>query len=287
MHNGSLKLWIAGGSMSTSRPSFFVGLALIVLGIIFLVTYFLPGAWPVLLVCIGLFFLVVAARYRVSWPVITGLVNLVLGAILLYQALTSYWKSWYFLWPLIFSALGAGLLINDTMDRLPQGTGRSRYLLMSWAWLMLGLLASVLLWIFRASIGWPSIIWGIGGLFLLVALISRIGPLAIPGTILGGLGLLLAWQNQAGAWDTWSFTWPLIPAFVGIGLVLAFLNNRTMRVIGLSMLAWSMVAFAFFGIFFAGHGALVYLWPAILIIAGIVVLFQAFLARSPARKKSG
>lgn len=273
--------------MSTSRPSFFIGLFLIVLGIIFLVTYFLPGAWPVLLVCIGLFFLVVAARYRVSWPVITGLVNLVLGAILLFQTLTGYWKSWYFLWPLICAALGAGLLINDAMDHLPHGAGRSRYLLMSWAWFMLGLLASVLLWIFRASIGWPSIIWGLGALFLLVALISSIGPLAIPGTILGGLGLLLAWQNQTGAWDTWSFTWPLVPAFVGIGLVLAFLRSQRMRAIGLSMLAWSMVAFALFGIFFAGHGALTFLWPAILIIAGIAILFQAFLARSQVRKNSG
>ena len=83
------------------------------------VTYFLPGAWPVLLICIGLYFLVVAARYRVSWPVITGLVNLVLGAILLYQTLTADWKSWYFLWPLIFSALGAGLgmllQVNSTL----------------------------------------------------------------------------------------------------------------------------------------------------------------------------
>lgn len=269
--------------MSTNRPSFFIGLALIVLGIIFLVTYFLPGAWPVLLVSIGIFFLIVAARFRVSWPVITGLVNVTLGIILLYQTLTENWISWFYLWPLIFSAVGAGLLINDAIDRLPQGTGRSRYLRMSWAWLMFGLLASTVLWVFRAQISWPSILWGMGALFLLVALVSSIGPLAIPGTILAGLGLLLAWQNQTGAWGSWAYSWALIPAFVGLGLFLAFLRSRTMRVIGLSMLAWSLVAFALFGIFFAGQGALVYLWPAILILAGIVVLFQAIITRSPAR----
>jgi hypothetical protein len=270
--------------MSTNRPAFFIGLGLITLGVIFLVTYFLPGAWPVLLVCLGLFFLIVAARYRVSWPVITGLVNLTLGAILLYQTITENWKSWYFLWPLIFSAVGAGLLISDKIDQLPSGAGRARYLRMSWAWLLLGLLAAVGLWIFRAQISWPSILWGMGALFLLVALISSIAPLAIPGTILGGLGLLLAWQNLTGAWDSWAFAWPLIPAFVGIGLFLAFLRSRTMRVIGLSMLMWSLVAFALFGIFFAGHGTLVYLWPAILILAGIVVLFQAVLARRSIHK---
>ncbi len=271
--------------MSTDRPSFFIGLGLITLGVIFLITFFLPGAWPVLLICIGLFFLVVAARYRVSWPVITGLVNLALGGILLYQTLTGNWKSWYFLWPIIFSAVGAGLLVSDAIDRLPQGAGRGKYLRMSWGWLMLGLLASSLLWVFRTQISWPSIIWGMGALFLLVALISNIGPLAIPGTILGGLGLILAWQNLTGAWDFWAFTWPLIPAFVGIGLFLAFLRSRTMRIVGLSMLIWSLVAFALFGIFFAGHGTLVYLWPAILILAGIVVLFQAFLARPGIRKQ--
>lgn len=270
--------------MSTNRPTFFIGLGLISLGLVFLVNFFLPSAWPVLLVVLGLFFLVVAARYRVSWPVVAGLVNLTLGIILLYQTLTGIWTSWFFLWPLIFSAVGAGLLINDVIEPLPHGAGRSRYLRMSWAWLMLGLLSSVLLWIFRAQVGWPSIIWGTGALFLLVALFSSIGPLAIPGTILGGLGLLLAWQNSTGAWDSWAFSWPLIPAFVGIGLLLAFFRSQTMRTVGLSMLSWSLVAFALFGIFFAGHGVLAYLWPAILILAGIAVLFQAFLRRSSVRK---
>jgi hypothetical protein len=270
--------------MSTNRPTFFLGLGLIALGLIFLVTFFFPNAWPVLLIVLGLFFLIVAARYRVSWPVVAGLINLALGLILLYQTVTGDWKSWYFLWPLIFSSLGAGLLINDAIDELPHGAGRSRYLRLSWAWLMLGLLACAVFWVFRAQISWPSIIWGAGGLFLLAALFSGIGPLAIPGTILGGLGLLLAWQASTGAWDSWAFTWPLIPAFVGLGLLLAFLRNQTMRTIGLSMVAWSLIAFALFGIFFAGQGALAYLWPVILILAGVGVLFQALLTRSPFRR---
>jgi hypothetical protein len=151
---------------------------------------------------------------------------------------------------------------------------------------MLGLLAAVVLWVFRDQISWPSILWGMGALFLLVSLISSIGPLAIPGTILSGLGLLLAWQNLNGAWDSWAFAWPLIPAFVGLGLLLAFLRSRVMRTIGLSMLAWSLVVFALFGIFFAGHGALIFLWPVILILAGVVVLFQAFLVRSPVNRRA-
>ncbi len=267
--------------MRTNRPSFFVGLGLIVLGLIFLVTYFLPGAWPVLLVCLGLFFLIVAARYRVSWPVITGLINFTLGGVLLYQTLTGNWKSWYYLWPLIFASLGAGLLITDAIDRVPRDGSGSRYLRMSWAWLALGLLSTAALWFFRAQISWPSIIWGIGCMFLLVTLASGIGPLAIPGSIFTGLGLLLAWQNYNQDWASWAFAWALIPASVGLGLVLAFIRSRVMRIIGLSILAWSLVAFAIFGLFFAGQGVMIRLWPAALIMAGLVVLFQAFLTRSP------
>jgi hypothetical protein len=270
--------------MSTNRPSFFIGLSLIVLGLIFLITYFLPGAWPVLLVCLGLFFLIVAARWRVSWPVITGLVTFTLGGVLLYQTLSADWRSWYYLWPLIFASVGAGLLITDRLDRVPRDGAGSRYLRMSWAWLALGLLASLALWYFRAQISWPVIIWGMGSLFLLVTLASGIGPLAIPGTILAGLGLLLSWQNRSNDWASWAYVWTLIPASVGLGLFLAFLRSRVMRVIGLSMLAWSLVAFALFGVFFAGQGALVKLWPAALILAGLVVLFQAYLSGSRVRR---
>ncbi len=272
--------------MRANQPSFFAGLFLIILGIISLITFFLPNAWPVVLVCIGLFFLIVAARWQVSWPVITGLVNGALGGILLYQTLTGDWKSWYFLWPLIFTAVGAGLLITERIDRLPNGTGRLRYMRLSWSFLALGLLFSIALWVFRTGLSWPVIIWGMGGLFMLAALASGIGPLAIPGTVLGGLGAMLAWMNLSGAWSAWAFSWALIPAFVGIGLFLAFLRSRTMRVIGLSMLAWSLIGFAVFGIFFAGHGALIYLWPVILILAGFVVLFQVFLARVQGGRQS-
>jgi hypothetical protein len=150
---------------------------------------------------------------------------------------------------------------------------------------VLGLLSTAVLWFFRAQISWPSIVWGIGCMFLLVTLASGIGPLAIPGTIFTGLGLLLAWQNYSHDWASWAFAWALIPALVGLGLVLAFIRSRGLRIIGLSILAWSLVAFAFFGLFFAGQGVMVKFWPAALIMAGLVVLFQAYLARTPIKKQ--
>ncbi len=270
--------------MPTNRSSFYTGLGLIALGIVFLVTYILPGSWPVVLVALGVFFLVVAALRRESWPVIAGLVNLTLGSILLYQTLTGNWDSWYFLWPLLFVSVGAGMLITGQIEGAAQGrTPGSTYQRVSWGWVALGLAAAVMLWLFRDQISWPAILWGAGLLFLLEALLSGIGPFAIPGAILGGLGLMLAWQNQTGAWDSWAYTWALLPAFVGLGLLLAFLRSRVMRIIGLSMLGWSLVVFILFGTFFAESGAFARFWPIALIVAGVAVLAQGLIARKPAK----
>ena len=43
---------------------------------------------------------------------------------------------------------------------------------------------------------WPLILIGIGGLFLFAATQYRVGGLAIPGSIIGGLGLLLGWVGR-------------------------------------------------------------------------------------------
>lgn len=67
---------------------------------------------------------------------------------------------------------------------------------------------------------WPLIIVLIGGMFILGALLGSPG-LAVPGTIVGGIGLLLYYQNLTGNWQTWAFAWTLIPVFVGIGIILS------------------------------------------------------------------
>lgn len=271
--------------MKTRNPSFIAGLVLIVLGLFFLVTFFIPGSWPILLIGFGVFSLIVAAFWRVSWPVMNGTIITTLGGILLYQTLTQNWASWYFLWPLVYAAVGMGMLLTRAIDQMP-GSLRTvrpnyggRYLRVSWGFLALGVLFAVVLWFFRAQLNWPSILWGMGALFMLVALFSSISPLAIPGAIFGGLGLLLAYQRITGDWASWAYAWALLPAFVAVGLLLAFLGRRTLRVVALSMLSWSLVVFVIFGIFFAGNGALIRFWPVTLILAGLIVLIQGLLVR--------
>ena len=68
---------------------------------------------------------------------------------------------------------------------------------------------------------WPLLLIGIGGLFLFAAMHHRIGGLAIPGAIVGGLGVLLGWQALTGDWASWFYTWPLVPGLVGLGLIIA------------------------------------------------------------------
>ena len=57
------------------------------------------------------------------------------------------------------------------------------------------------------STGWPLIIVGVGLVFLVSAVLSRASGLAIPGTIIGGIGGLLWWQNLTNNWDTWAYAW--------------------------------------------------------------------------------
>ena len=63
---------------------------------------------------------------------------------------------------------------------------------------------------------WPLIVMAVGGGLLLLAVITRTPPLAIPASIVGGIGLLLFFQNITGYWDSWAYAWTLIP---GLSLI--------------------------------------------------------------------
>ena len=73
---------------------------------------------------------------------------------------------------------------------------------------------------FWQIVSWPWIIIGVG-LFLFVLGLAVGEPgLAIPASIVGGIGGILSYQWYTGDWQSWSYIWTLIPGFVGIGIVL-------------------------------------------------------------------
>jgi hypothetical protein len=123
---------------------------------------------------------------------------------------------------------------------------------------------------------WPLIVVGVGVGLLIFGLLINVPSMAIPGTIVGGIGGILLWQNLTGHWESWSYMWALIPGFVGVGIVLSgVLSGEGLSEAirsGIGPITTSLVLFAAFGTFF---GAFIFkepFWPVVLIVLGLVLV---------------
>jgi hypothetical protein len=127
---------------------------------------------------------------------------------------------------------------------------------------------------------WPMWTIGAGLLVLLIGLISGAPGMAVPASIIAGIGGILYYQNSSGDFGSWSYMWALIPGFVGLGTILAGLlgeNTRANLSHGLNLLAISAVLFLIFGTFFGGVAILGDYGAAILLILlGLYVLGRGF-----------
>lgn len=129
---------------------------------------------------------------------------------------------------------------------------------------------------------WPWYIIGFGGIFLLFALVTGAGGLAVPGMIFATVGGILNYQNLTGDWESWSFAWALIPAGVGVGIMLAAIIEGKWRDI-LSG-AWlfvgnGIVFFVFWAIFRQDSTLVRTYWPLGLVALGLIFLVQSFIPR--------
>jgi len=166
------------------------------------------------------------------------------------------------------SALGGGLI-----------------LILIGALLLLGqLVPGIWSWVGEAS--WPLIIVGVGLLLLIIGVLVNAPGMAIPACIVGGIGLLLYWQNRTGNWESWAYAWALIPGFVGIGTIVMGLWERKGSDVrgGLWLVLISAIMFVIFGALLGGlfGGSLGFLgrwWPVLLILIGVLSLVDYF-ARS-------
>ena len=124
-------------------------------------------------------------------------------------------------------------------------------------------------------ITWPMIILGIGVLFLISSVVSSNGDLAIPGMINTGIGAILFYQNMTGDWDSWSYVWALIPACVGMGILLSnVINHTSIDRSGIYLAIISLAAFAAFFLAERYHIGKDLLWPAVIILVGILVIVR-------------
>jgi hypothetical protein len=104
--------------------------------------------------------------------------------------------------------------------------------------------------------GWPIYVIAPGVVLLLIGLaIPHEGGLgaAIPGGIITTVGLVLAYQESAHAYASWSYAWALVaPGSVGLTLTLYGLIHRRMDLFdsGLRTAAVGLSLFVGFGLFF-------------------------------------
>src|SRR6185503_17683263 len=125
-------------------------------------------------------------------------------------------------------------------------------------------------------------VWTIGAglLILLLGLINGAPGMAIPASIVAGIGGILYYQEVNSDYSSWSYMWALIPGFVGVGTILAGLlgeNTRGNLARGSRLLITSVVLFLVFSTFLGGLNLLgEYGAAIILIVLGLYVLVRGF-----------
>jgi len=114
---------------------------------------------------------------------------------------------------------------------------------------------------------WPLNIVAIGGLLLLIGLLLGAPGIAVPASIVAGVGGILYYQ-QAYDQQAWSYMWPLIIGSIGVGQVLSGLLGSGRREIssGLNTIVVSAVLFVIFAAVFGKLTILGSFGPSILLI---------------------
>lgn len=131
---------------------------------------------------------------------------------------------------------------------------------------------------------WPLVVVGVGVAFFVGMVLGGkdVAGLAIPGSILTGIGLILLAQNLFSWWETWSYSWALIISFVGIGMVIQgyWSDNPDQRRRGWETARTGLILFLIFGALFefifsatglSGRGGQA-LWAIVLVVAGALQL---------------
>ena len=130
---------------------------------------------------------------------------------------------------------------------------------------------------------WPFIIMGMGGLFFagMVAGGKSAAPLAIPGSIIGTIGLVLFVQHLTGYYESWAYGWTIILFAVGLGIYIMGRWNGDPGSLrgGKQVMRVGAIMFVLFGAFFEGlifrsFGFSDYIFPIGLILLGLYLVLQ-------------
>ena len=101
---------------------------------------------------------------------------------------------------------------------------------------------------------WPFTVIGIGALFFVAMFAGgkQTAGFAIPGSIVGGIGLVLLFQNITDHWESMSYFWTLIIMFVGAGIYIMgwYGDDTNQKQSGMRVMKVGFILFVIFGAFF-------------------------------------
>jgi hypothetical protein len=101
---------------------------------------------------------------------------------------------------------------------------------------------------------WPFMVIGIGAMFFvgMFAGGKSVSGLAIPGSIITVVGLMLLYQNLTDHWESWSYGWTVILMAVGLGIFIMGTHggNEGQRKSGMGVIRIGLILFILFGGFF-------------------------------------
>ena len=132
---------------------------------------------------------------------------------------------------------------------------------------------------------WPFFIIGVGVLFFVGMFAGgrSVSGLAIPGSIITTIGLMLFYQNITNHWESWSYGWTIILMSVGAGIFIMGIwgQNASQRSAGLRVLRLGLIMFVIFGAFFEliftsgmPFGLRSIIFPAGLILLGLYLVLM-------------
>jgi hypothetical protein len=130
---------------------------------------------------------------------------------------------------------------------------------------------------------WPLIIIGAGLAFFIGMFAGgkQLGGLAVPGSIISVIGLILLYMNYTGQWAAWSFAWALIIFAVGLGVLINgyWSGQPALRKNGVDTMLTGLALFLIFGIImgFVFSVSGVAQWGTPLIWAGALLLLGVLL----------
>ena len=125
---------------------------------------------------------------------------------------------------------------------------------------------------------WPLLVIGLGMLFFVAMLAGgkQAAAFAVPGSIVGGTGLVLLFQSLTGHWESMSYFWTLIILFVGMGIYSMgrYSGDIDQKHSGARVIKVGFVLFILFGVFFeilfSSYNVLVF--PLLLILLGVYLV---------------